>query len=258
MWHYDHRFATYQDVSNKDVASSNPRYVKIDEKINSEFEILTKDYIKASVFKEKYSPNYTQSWFIIYRNVTGAVNNRTTVAAIVPKLPVVLSAYILKFNNKHSFKEQACFLANINSFVFDFIARRKIGGSHLSVYVFDQIPIIPPAMYSGMLLNRISECVLKLTYTSASLSQFALDLGFVGKPFIWNDIERFLLQCKLDAIYAHLYGLEKEEMDYILETFPIVKRKDIAKYGSYRTKETILRLYDEFAWVREEMEATKQ
>ena len=42
-------------------------------------------------------------------------------------------------------------------------------------------------------------------------------------------------------------------MDYILESFPIVKRKDIAKYGSYRTKETILQLYDEFAWVRDEM-----
>ena len=39
-------------------------------------------------------------------------------------------------------------------------------------------------------------------------------------------------------------------MDYILETFPIVKRKDIDKYGSYRTKETILKLYDEFAWVK--------
>jgi hypothetical protein len=72
-------------------------------------------------------------------------------------------------------------------------------------------------------------------------------------PTIWNDKERFQLQCELDAIYAHLYGLEKEEMDYILDTFPIVKRKDIAKYGSYRSKETILQLYDEFAWVKEEM-----
>ncbi len=53
--------------------------------------------------------------------------------------------------------------------------------------------------------------------------------------------------------YAHLYSLEKDDIDYILETFPVVKRKDIAKYGSYRTKETILQLYDAFAWVREEM-----
>ena len=41
-------------------------------------------------------------------------------------------------------------------------------------------------------------------------------------------------------------------MDYKLETFPILKRKDIAKYSIYRTKETILQLYDEFAWVKEE------
>jgi hypothetical protein len=29
-----------------------------------------------------------------------------------------------------------------------------------------------------------------------------------------------------------------------METFPIVKRKDIQKYGDYRTKLTILKIYD--------------
>ena len=123
----------------------------------------------------------------------------------------------------------------------------------MSVYVFDQIPVVPPFMYSLKLLDKISESVLQLTYTSSSLSQFALDLGYNGKPYKWNEKERFHLQCELDAIYAHLYCLEREEMDYILETFTIVKRKDIAKYGSYRTKETILQLYDKFAWLRDEM-----
>ncbi len=46
-------------------------------------------------------------------------------------------------------------------------------------------------------------------------------------------------------------------MNYLLETFSIVKRKDITKYGSYRTKETILQLYDEFAWVSEELKQQK-
>ncbi len=32
-----------------------------------------------------------------------------------------------------------------------------------------------------------------------------------------------------------------------METFPIVKRKDVAKYGTYRTKERILTIYDEMA-----------
>lgn len=254
MWHFDHRFATYQDVSEKNVKESKPRYVELHEKLNTSFEVQTKDYIQSDIFKKKYSDNYVQDWFIIYRNVTGASNSRTTAATIVPKVPVVLSAYILKFDVRHSYSDQVCFLANINSFVFDFISRKKIGGSHLSVYVFNQISIIPPTFYSNKIRNIISKYVLQLTYTSNSLSQFANNLGYDRDPFIWNEKERFQLQCELDAIYAHLYGLEKEEMDYILETFPIVKRKEIDKYGSYRTKETILQLYDEFAWVRVEMQ----
>jgi hypothetical protein len=34
-------------------------------------------------------------------------------------------------------------------------------------------------------------------------------------------------------------------------TFSIFKRNEIEKFGGYHTKETILQLYDEFAWVKE-------
>jgi hypothetical protein len=33
-------------------------------------------------------------------------------------------------------------------------------------------------------------------------------------------------------------------VDYIMETFPIVKRKDESKWGEYRTKRVILEIYD--------------
>lgn len=68
--------------------------------------------------------------------------------------------------------------------------------------------------------------------------------GFPYPPFKWDEERRARLRAELDAIYAHLYGLSREELDYILETFPIVKRKDVEKYGSYRTKEMILRYYE--------------
>jgi len=67
--------------------------------------------------------------------------------------------------------------------------------------------------------------------------------GFPYPPFKWDEERRARLRAELDAIYAHLYGLSREELDYILETFPIVKRKDIEKYGRYRTKEMILDYY---------------
>jgi hypothetical protein len=51
----------------------------------------------------------------------------------------------------------------------------------------------------------------------------------------------------LDALFFHLYGISREDADYMLDTFPIVKRKDEAKYGTYRTKELILAEYDRMA-----------
>lgn len=36
-------------------------------------------------------------------------------------------------------------------------------------------------------------------------------------------------------------------MDYIIETFPIVRRKDEQAHGEYRTRRVILETYDEMA-----------
>jgi hypothetical protein len=53
-----------------------------------------------------------------------------------------------------------------------------------------------------------------------------------------------MLRCELDAAYFHLYGIERSDVDYIMETFPIVKRRDEQKYGEYRTKRVTLGMYD--------------
>jgi hypothetical protein len=38
------------------------------------------------------------------------------------------------------------------------------------------------------------------------------------------------------VLYAHLYGLMREKLACILETFPIVRRKDEERYGEYRSE----------------------
>jgi hypothetical protein len=45
----------------------------------------------------------------------------------------------------------------------------------------------------------------------------------------------------------HLYGLPRDDVDYVMDTFPIVRRKDEAAYGEYRTKRLILEIYDAMA-----------
>ena len=58
------------------------------------------------------------------------------------------------------------------------------------------------------------------------LEAFAQDCGWSGPPFRWDDHRRFQLRCELDAAFFHLYGLNRDDTAYILDTFPIVKRKD--------------------------------
>ena len=64
--------------------------------------------------------------------------------------------------------------------------------------------------------------------------------GATPPPFVWDEGRRARLRAELDALYAHLYGLTGEELAYILDMFPIVRRKDEARWGEYRTKRMVM------------------
>ena len=66
------------------------------------------------------------------------------------------------------------------------------------------------------------------------------DLGYDGSPFVWNEEERRHLRARLDALYFYLYGLTREDAEYVLDTFPIVRREDEAAFSHYRTRDLIL------------------
>ena len=244
---YDHRFATALENSDQVVYCTNSQ------KSNLDFEITPKSYAPESLAKEKGTKwKWGKKWYLAYRVISRSTDARTSIATIIPQSVVSNSAFLIFIDEP---EDLLLHLANMNTFCFDFAVRAKVTLNFPPV-ILEQCPCIKSKQISEQVLSEIRERALKLSYTAHDLDGFGKDFG-IEKPFIWNDKERFQLQCELDAIYAHLYGLEKEEMDYILETFPIVKRKDIDKYGNYRTKETIFGLYDEFAWVREGMKATK-
>jgi hypothetical protein len=82
--------------------------------------------------------------------------------------------------------------------------------------------------------------VLRLTYTSHDMAPFAKDMGYDGQPFAWDEEERRHLRARLDALYFHLYGISREDADYILSTFPIIKREDEKEFKTFRTRNLIL------------------
>jgi len=147
-------------------------------------------------------------------------------------------------------------LANLCSLVFDYVARIKLGGTHLTFFVLKQLPVLPPQAYDQTSLDFISSRVLELAYTSLELKSFAQDLGYGGPPFLWNPSRRAVLRAELDAYFAHLYGLSRDELRYILDpadvfgeqypsvTFPTLKRNEIREYGEYRTQRLVLEAWD--------------
>lgn len=82
------------------------------------------------------------------------------------------------------------------------------------------------------------------------------DKGCPLPPFKWDEDRRALLRAEVDAYFALLYGLERDELRYILdpqdvygedfpgETFRVLKNKEIKKYGEYRTRRLVLEAYD--------------
>src|SRR5690606_17779349 len=93
---------------------------------------------------------------------------------------------------------------------------------------------------------------LELLHTSWETQPIAGEASAGSAPYVWDDERRFWLRTELDALYFHLYGISRDDVDYIMETFPIVKRKDEAEHGCYRTKLAILEVYDEMARCRAE------
>jgi hypothetical protein len=139
--------------------------------------------------------------------------------------------------------------------VFDYIARQKVGGTDVSAFIVEQLPLLAPKIYAssafwaqGMSIGDwLFPRTLELTYTAWDVEPFARDVGYDGSPFRWNPDRRFLLRAELDAAFFHLYGISRDDADHILDTFPIVRKNDEKAYGEYRTKRVILEIYDAMA-----------
>ena len=123
----------------------------------------------------------------------------------------------------------------------------------MTYFVLKQLPVLPPKscheptpwLPKISLGDWILANMLELTFTTWNLKPFAQDCGYDGPPYRWDEDRRFLLRAELDAAFFHLYGIARDDVDYIMETFPIVKRRDEKAHGEYRTKRVILEVYEE-------------
>ena len=126
----------------------------------------------------------------------------------------------------------------------------------MSYFLIKQLPFLPPDRYSSEELEFIKARVLRLTYTTYDLAPWGQALGYEGSPFAFDAQDRAQWRAELDAFFARLYGLSREELRYILdptdvedadyptETFRVLKANDLRTFREYRTRRLVLDAWD--------------
>ncbi|WP_327136592.1 N-6 DNA methylase [Streptomyces sp. NBC_01340] len=251
LHHYDHRWATYDadsetrplSLSEKDCDNTFvlPRYWVAEEDTPSgKFDTLGNEVMTPGVKSRLSNREWHRRWLLGWRDVAKVANERSMISSLMPAVGVG-NQFLL------AMARSPMLLNSIwSSIAFDYVARQNLGGTHLNFFIVKQLPVPTPAQLAAH-TPWITPRVLELAYTASDMVGLATDAGDTGTPFHWDETRRQAIRAELDAFFFHLYGISREDADYILDTFPIVRRKDEAKYGSYRTKELILAEYDRMA-----------
>jgi hypothetical protein len=220
------------------------------------------------------------NWSLAFKSISSPTNVRTMIASVIPQSGVGNSMALFAWENPLEEAQHAPLLmANMCSFVLDFVLRQKVQGQNLNWFIVEQLPVIAPDRFNlpmvsfaedpeplvgastgsvrtvvGMgqagrpetIADFIRAEVLALTYTAHDMAPFARDMGYVDgsgelrPPFMWDAEDRAHRMARLDAIFMRLYGLSEDDAGYVLSTFPIVKKQDEAAHGNYRTRDLIV------------------
>lgn len=278
MWHYNHHYGTWPTSGERPNAIDSP---SLENLANPDGNIMPWFWVPladANNLKLKTNSEgetiweWKHSWLLGYRCLTNATNERTFIMSIMPgEVGVGNSTTLLYVEGAMA---NTWVLAIASSLPFDYVVRQKVGGTNMSTYFVKQFPILPFDTIPEGLRWEITRRVAELTYFNHDLDGWAeelydeltdeqqLELPRLGekKPFIYDPERRAVLQAELDAIIGHLYGLNTEDMRYILdpedvcgpgcinETFRVLKSNEIRQYGEYRTKRLVLEAWERMGY----------
>jgi hypothetical protein len=245
---YNHRWASY-DSSTKAVIDTDPSSLSID------YAVETQHYVQRDEVEDRLKDlAWPFNYLIAWRDITNSTNERTAIFAILPRAGIGNNAGLLIPQSDLDPTQVLTLVSNLNSLVFDYASRQKIGGTHLNSFILEQLPVLGINQYSSSSLCFLSSRAGMLSFTSRDLNDAANEFGI--KPQDIPPDKRHVLQSEIDAFIAHLYGLTRDELRYILdpadlmgrvypsETFRVLKNNEIRQFGEYRTQRLVLEAWD--------------
>jgi hypothetical protein len=253
--HFDHRFGTFEKFSERPPPGASLPEPSSSQRGDAGYNVtpwywVPEDDVDARL-REK---NWQHAWLMGWRDIARAGDVRTMINGIIPRCGVG-DKFLLLFPSTGP-KLAAALSGCLSSLVCDYVARQKIGGSSFKYFSIRQLAVPRPEAFGQGLLAFLLPRIVELTFTADDMRPWAEDLGYDGAPFAWDDARRANVRAELDAAYAHLYGLTRDELRYILdpadiygsdfpsETFRVLKEKEARQHGEYRTAKLVLAAWD--------------
>jgi hypothetical protein len=248
---YDHRAAGVRIETGNWMRQGQTDDTNLVEHQNPEFTVMPRYWVDEREVDASFE-NHPPA-FLGFKDITSPANQRTIIASFIP-YSAVTNHFPLMLSTRNA-RMQACLLGNLNSFAFDYITRQKIGGITLNFFIVEQLPTLPPDVYEEKcpwdkkqtLEKWISERVLRLTCTSNDMLPLAKAAGFEPGIVKWKEEERGRIRAELDAAYLRLYGIDEDDIEYILGTFQGVANEDEAHDGIGPTRQ---RIHEALEWIK--------
>ncbi|MEU4438616.1 Eco57I restriction-modification methylase domain-containing protein [Micromonospora chalcea] len=249
--HFDHRLGTYEGATEAQLNVGTLPRLDDDAHRDPAATALPRYWVAEQEVADRLGQRWPRGWLLGWRDICRSTDERSLIPAVVPR-----SGIGHKFPVMFPVAPAACLHANLSAMIADYVTRQKLSGTSLAYFVLKQLPVLPPESYERPvpwdpgaldLAAWITARVLELTYTADDLTPYARDLGDEGPPFVWDPQRRELIRAELDAAYFQLYGLTRDEVDHVLDTFTVFRQREERTRGEYRMKRLILDRYDAMA-----------
>lgn len=216
---------------------------------------LPRHWVAESLVVDQVGMQWDRKWMIGWKEITSPTNERTMIPAVIPLVAIGHKFPIFMLGSETR-ASAVYLLACLSSLVCDFVVRQKLGTTSLTPFTVKQLPVLAPDQFDNSDKAFIRSRVLELTYTADDLNFWANDLGYDGPPFAWDPSHRALLRAELDAYFAMLYGLSRDDLRYVLdpkevmgenypsESFRVLKDRETREFGEFRTRRLVLESWD--------------